>query len=133
MKKILSVVIAMFIMIGTAMPVLASEGSGENKEPAETGGSDSVIINQVYGGSNDGAASHSFIGLYNKSDEAVDMEGWTFQYKSSEDEDHDDKWSSLEITGSIEAGGYYLVRCGAVDTPDSADYQVPVGKEGAGT
>ena len=25
---------------------------------------------------------------------------------------HDDKWYSLELTGSIEAGGYYLVRCG---------------------
>ena len=30
MKKILSAVIAMLIMIGTAMPVLAAEDSGEN-------------------------------------------------------------------------------------------------------
>ncbi len=88
-----------------------------------------MIINQVYGGSNDGAASHSFIELYNKSDEAVDMKGWTIQYRSSADGNHDDKWYSLELTGSIEAGGYYLVRCGAVDTPGSADYQVPAGDQ----
>lgn len=129
MKKILSAVIAMLIMIGTAMPVLAAEDSGENGGSAESNGSGSVIINQVYGGSNDGAASHSFIELYNKSDEAVDMKGWTIQYRSSADGNHDDKWYSLELTGSIEAGGYYLVRCGAVDTPGSADYQVPAGDQ----
>ena len=129
MKKILSAVIAMLIMIGTAMPVLAAEDSGENEGPAESNGSGFVIINQVYGGSNDGAASHSFIELYNKSGEAVDMKGWTIQYRSSADGSHDDKWYSLELTGSIEAGGYYLVRCGAVDTPGSADYQVPAGDQ----
>ncbi|MCD8046167.1 MAG: lamin tail domain-containing protein [Clostridiales bacterium] len=36
-----------------------------------------VIINQVYGGSTDGYASHSFIELYNPTAEAVDLSGWT--------------------------------------------------------
>lgn len=44
-----------------------------------------VMINQVYGGSDDGAASHSFIELYNPCDEAVDLKGWELQYRSSED------------------------------------------------
>ena len=74
---------------------------------------DHVIINQVYGGSDDGDASHSFIELYNPCDETVDLSGWELQYRSSEDGDHSDSWQQLALTGTIPAQGYYLIRCGA--------------------
>lgn len=87
---------------------------------------DHVIINQVYGGSDDGDASHSFIELYNPCDETVDLNGWELQYRSSEDGDHSDSWQQLALTGTIPAQGYYLIRCGA--TEDGA-YQVPEGDQ----
>lgn len=36
---------------------------------------DHVIINQVYGGSDDGSASHSFIELYNPTENTVKLTG----------------------------------------------------------
>ncbi len=44
-----------------------------------------VMVNQVYGGSDDGYASHSFIELYNPCDTAVNLNGWELQYQSSPD------------------------------------------------
>ena len=85
-----------------------------------------VIVNQVYGGSDDGAASHSFIELYNQTAEDVDLTGWRLAYRSSEDGDDSGQWSYLELTGVIRAKGYYLVRCGATS---GTDYTVPAGDQ----
>ena len=84
-----------------------------------------VIVNQVYGGSDDGAASHSFV-LYNQTDEDVDLSGWRLAYRSSEDGDDSEQWSYFELTGVIRANGYYLVRCGATS---GTDYMVPAGDQ----
>lgn len=74
MKRIISAVTVLVLLLCAVMPVnAAGTGSG------------SVIINQVYGASNDGYASHSFIELYNTSDSTVDLNGWSVQYKSSAD------------------------------------------------
>ncbi len=86
-----------------------------------------VLVNQVYGGSDDGYASHSFIELYNPCDTAVDLSGWELQYRSSEDGDHK-TWNELSLTGTIQPNGYYLVRCGEVTDP-SGSYQVPTGDQ----
>ncbi len=85
-----------------------------------------VIINQVYGGSDDGAASHSFIELYNQSTESVDLTGWRIAYRSSADGDNNESWEYLDLSGSIEANGYYLIRCGAAN---GTDYEVPAGDQ----
>lgn len=87
-----------------------------------------VLVNQVYGGSDDGAASHSFIELYNPCADAISLTGWELQYRSSADGEMTG-WASLALTGSIPAGGYYLVRCAAIDDPAAADYQVPAGNQ----
>lgn len=86
-----------------------------------------VLINQVYGGSDNGVASHSFIELYNPCDAPVNLEGWQLQYCSSADGDHT-QWEKLDLTGTIPAGGYYLVRCGKVEKPEG-DYVVPEGDQ----
>ena len=85
-----------------------------------------VIINQVYGGSDDGAASHSFIELYNQTSEDVDLTGWRLAYRSSDDGNDSEQWSYLELTGVIRANGYYLVRCGATG---GTNYEVPTGNQ----
>lgn len=84
-----------------------------------------VLVNQVYGGSDDGAASHSFIELYNPCDAAVNLSGWELQYRSSEDGE-DPVWHELSLEGTIQANGYYLIRCGETG---GTDYSVPAGDQ----
>ncbi len=86
-----------------------------------------VMINQVYGGSDDGAASHSFIELYNPCDTAVDLKGWELQYRSSADgKEQGEQWFTLSLTGTIPAKGHYLVRGTATG---GTNYQVPDGDQ----
>lgn len=70
---------------------------------------DGVIISQVYGGGNkgEGPISHSFIELYNTTDQAIDLAGTQLTYSSGEEE------TALSLTGTIPAHGSYLVRCNA--------------------
>lgn len=89
-------------------------------------GGSHVIVNQVYGGSSDGNASHSFIELYNPTGEAVDLSSWSVQYRSSEDGGHSDRWYKLDLTGTIAAEGFYLIRCGATT---GTSFAVPAGNQ----
>ena len=57
-----------------------------------------VIVNQIYGGSDDGNASHSFIELYNQSSDTVDLTGWRIAYRSSRDGDDSEAWKYLDLT-----------------------------------
>lgn len=83
-----------------------------------------VIVNQIYGGSDDGAASHSFIELYNQTDKTVDLTGWQVAYRSSQDGDDSGEWKYFDLSGTIEGNGYFLIRCGEAG---GTDYQVPAG------
>ena len=85
-----------------------------------------VIVNQIYGGSDDGNASHSFIELYNQSSDTVDLTGWRIAYRSSRDGDDSEAWKYLDLTGDIGGNGYYLIRCGETT---GTDYQVPSGDQ----
>lgn len=88
-----------------------------------------VVVNQVYGGSDNGFASHSFIELYNQSAQDVDLSGWKIAYRASVDGNGDaDGWQYFELTGKIPANGFYLVRCGQVSAPEG-DYAVPEGDQ----
>ncbi|GAB3158951.1 ExeM/NucH family extracellular endonuclease [Myceligenerans halotolerans] len=81
---------------------------------AAAGGPDSghVVISEAYlvGGSAGQAYSHKFVELHNPTSEAVSLDGWSVQYKSS-------GGSSVSgitaLSGTIEAGGYFLVQGGA--------------------
>lgn len=118
-------------MFPGGLTVAAEEGTAAGVPYNQEGGYDvtvpHVLVNQVYGGSDDGYASHSFIELYNPCDAAVDLTGWELQYRSSADGE-DTAWHELSLTGTIPAKGYYLVRCAAVTDP-SGDYQVPAGDQ----
>ena len=104
-------------MLTSLYPTAFADG-GEATQP------DHVIINQVYGGSDDGVASHSFIELYNPTQAAVNLDGWSVQYQSSDDGTHADQWYVKVLTGTIDAQGYYLIRCGATT---AGAYAVPEG------
>lgn len=115
MKRFLGIILSLVLLL-PAVP------------PAYAAGNDHVIINQVYGASNDGYADRSFIELYNPTNNQIDLNGWSIQYRSSESGNQTDNWAVLKLTGTIEANGYYLIRCGATETP-TGSYQVSAGNQ----
>jgi len=68
-----------------------------------------VVINEVYGGGgNTGAVyKNDFIELYNNSNAAVDITGWSVQYGSATGTA---AWQLTTLTGSIPSKGYYLIQ-----------------------
>lgn len=120
MKKKLSFLLIFTLIVTLLVPSAAFA----EDETAGTAGH--VIINQVYGGKDDGAASHSFIELYNPTDQDADMSSWSLQYKSSADGKHNNQWYVQNLTGTIKSGGYYLIRCGATS---GTSYAVPAGDQ----
>ncbi|MGH2446834.1 MAG: lamin tail domain-containing protein, partial [Candidatus Limnocylindria bacterium] len=95
-------------------------------------GPSQVVISQVYGGggNSDAALTHDFVELFNRSDAAVSVAGWSVQYASATGSGSFGANSGqlTELTGTIPAGGYLLVQ-GATGgatgspppTPDIAD------------
>ena len=67
-----------------------------------------VLISQVYGaGGNSGATFNSdYVELYNRSDAAVNLAGWTVQYASASGT----TWATVSLSGSIAPGKYHLVK-----------------------
>jgi hypothetical protein len=67
-----------------------------------------VLISQVYGaGGNSGATFNSdYVELYNRSDAAVNLTGWTVQYASASGT----TWATVGLSGSIAPGKYHLVK-----------------------
>lgn len=83
-----------------------------------------VLISQVYGGGGNSGATYKndFIELHNPGATSVDVSGWSVQYASSAGT----SWTRTNLTGSIAAGGYYLVQQSAgtggtvnLPTPDA--------------
>src|SRR5689334_9486769 len=71
-----------------------------------------VVISQIYGGGGNSGATYKndFIELYNPGTSAISLKGWSVQYSSAAGT----TWNNrTNLTGTIEAGGYYLVREGA--------------------
>ena len=67
-----------------------------------------IVISQVYGGGGNSGATitNDFIELHNRGGTAVSLTGWTVQYASA----NGTTWQRTDLTGSIAAGGYYLVQ-----------------------
>ncbi len=67
-----------------------------------------VVISQIYGGGGNSGATlrNDFIELHNRSANPIDLTGWSVQYASATGT----TWSRTLLTGSIAAGGYYLVQ-----------------------
>ncbi len=68
-----------------------------------------VMISQVYGGGGNSSAAyqHDYVELHNNGASAVSLAGWSLQYAAAAGT----SWSnSTALSGSIPAGGYFLVR-----------------------
>lgn len=66
-----------------------------------------MVISQVYGGGGNSGATYKndFIELHNNGTSTVSLTGWSVQYASAAGT----TWSKTPLSGSIPAGGYYLV------------------------
>jgi uncharacterized repeat protein (TIGR02543 family) len=83
-----------------------------------------VVVSQVYGGGGNSGATYTndFIELFNRGSSAIDLTGWSVQYAAATGT----TWSTTALSGSIAAGGYYLVQesqgaggTTALPTPDA--------------
>ena len=67
-----------------------------------------VVISQVYGGGGNSGATltNDFIELFNRGSSSVSIAGWSVQYASAAGS----TWQVTPLSGTIPAGGYYLVQ-----------------------
>ena len=80
-----------------------------------------MIINQIYGsGASSQYVSHDFIELYNPTDQGIDLEGWSVQYRAAAaDKNRTDlSWHKLTLSGIVPPYHSYLIRC-----RESASYE----------
>ena len=89
---------ALLIVIGALAAVSSASGSGAG----------SIVVAQVFAaGGNSGAPyTNDYAELFNRGTSAVSLTGWTLQYASASSS----TWSSTALTGSIPAGGHFLVQ-----------------------
>ena len=67
-----------------------------------------LVISQIYGGGGNSGATYKndFIELFNPGGQPVDVTGWSVQYASAAGT----TWQVTPLSGTIEAGHYYLVQ-----------------------
>jgi uncharacterized protein len=71
-------------------------------------GSGSIVVSELFAaGGNSGAAyTHDYVELFNRGSGSVAVDGWTLQYASAASA----TWGSTALSGTIPAGGRYLVQ-----------------------
>ena len=95
MKRIL----LLALLSALALPLAASSARGS--------GSGSLVVAEIYAaGGNSGAAyANDYAELFNRGASPVAIDGWTLQYASASST----SWQSTALSGTIPAGGRYLV------------------------
>ena len=75
---------------------------------ARASGSGSLVVGELYaGGGNSGAVyANDYVELFNRGASSVAIDGWTIQYASAAGT----SWQSTPLSGTIPAGGRYLVQ-----------------------
>jgi predicted extracellular nuclease len=100
----LAVALSGLAVVSTAAPSAAN--------PAGTG----LVISEVYGGGGNTGATHThdFIELYNPTDAAISVAGWSVQGRAATNTSPATTGANITaLSGEVPAGGYYLVQEGA--------------------
>jgi len=86
--------------------------------PPAVAASPDVVIAEVYGGGGNTGAPYAndFVELYNRGTSAVSVSGWSIQYGSASGT----TWLVTALSGSVQAGGRYLIRLAAGTSGGSA-------------
>lgn len=102
--------------MGNTYGTMDREGTpGAANEPCACPAASGVVINEVdY--DDDGTDDHEFVELFNPTGSAIDVTGWTLAFYSENDSRQD---GSALLTGSIPAGGYYVITGSGSDTTPS--------------
>ena len=97
-------IVTTFAVIGTGVTLLAAPAQ------ANTAGTN-VVINEVYGGGGNSGApwTSDFIELYNPTASAISLDGWAVMGRSA-GTTSGTGYGVTALSGSIPAGGYYLVK-----------------------
>ena len=101
LRRLISVALILGLLCsysGTGLTVASSTGQS----------ADHVVINQVFGGGgkSDSRVSHSFIELYNPTNQDVDMSGWKIEYNN----DGDGSNGSIILNVTLPAGDKYFIK-----------------------
>lgn len=104
MKKIIALLPALVLALGAA----SAHGSG-------TG---SIVVTELYAsGGNSGALyANDYVELLNRGSGSVALSGWTLQYASATTT----TWQTTALSGTIPAGGHYLVQLASGGTNGSS-------------
>src|ERR671925_342717 len=94
MRLCAALVVAVACLLGLARPAGAV--------------SSTIVVSQVYGGGGNSGATlkNDFIELYNRRAAPVSVTGWSVQYAATTGT----TWQRTALSGTIAAGGYYLVQ-----------------------
>lgn len=102
--------------------------------PATAAPADHVIINEAYlnGGSAGATYKNKFVELYNPTDQVVDLNDWTLQYRSGASIEAFALSTVYDLEGTIQPGGYFLISGSsngstgaALPTPDQVTTLAP--------
>ena len=111
-------------ILAVAATAIAGIGAAPLAATAAVSADAPIVINEVYGGGGNSGATYTsdFVELFNTSDEAVALDGWTIQYASATG----GNWAMTPLTGTIAPGAHYLVQQAtgaggttALPTPDA--------------
>ena len=93
-----------------ALPLGATSARGS--------GAGSIVVGELYAaGGNSGAVyANDYVELFNRGASPVAIDGWTLQYASAAST----SWQSTALTGTIPAGGRYLVQLASGGTNGAA-------------
>jgi uncharacterized protein len=88
------------LLSALALPLATTSARGS--------GSGSIVVGELYAaGGNSGAAyTNDYVELFNRGAGPVAIDGWTLQYASAAST----SWGSTALSGTIPAGGHYLVQ-----------------------
>jgi uncharacterized protein len=102
--------------IRTLLAVLA--GAVLFVAPSAHAASPDLVVAQVYGGGGNSGATYQndYVELFNRGGSPVDLTGWTVQYASASST----SWSATALSGTIPAGGHYLVQFASAGSVGSA-------------
>jgi hypothetical protein len=100
------------LVLLTVLGVLAAASS------ASGSGAGSIVVSQVFAAGGNSGASYvnDYAVLFNRGTSSVSITGWTLQYASATGT----SWASTALSGSIPAGGRYLVQLASGGTNGAA-------------
>ncbi len=87
-----------------------------------------IVISQVYGGggNTDGLYQNDYVELFNRSNIPVSIGGWSVQYASATGTGNFAYNPVTLLSGTIQAGQYYLVRMGGSTSCDGSPCGAPL-------